>query len=96
MASGTITKDHYKMMTKEQTGTVSLGANTNAAVSITPTAYAGYYCLGIIGIRNSHGASVVLTEFSSTLSRAVIRNITSTAYTVTLTFELLYISNDLI
>ena len=96
MASGTINKNYYKMMTKEQTGTVSLGANTNAAVSITPTAYAGYYCLGIIGIRNSHGANVVFTEFSSSLKRAVIRNLTSTAYNVTLTFELLYISNDLI
>lgn len=77
--------------TRDVTNTVSVPANTNAACIFTVPSISGYTYIGILGIENSHGAHFVITDFSARYHRAVIRNLTATTTTITLTARLLYI-----
>ena len=88
-----------KMLTEEilkienVTGSVYIGGNANAAIGLAVPAKSGYEPIGIINVSNSHGANLVITDFSltsNTAGRVVLRNIGSSGVTVTVTATILY------
>lgn len=91
MAVSTI-KAKSLITTRDVSGTISVGANSNGALSFTVPTIPGYTYLGIIGIANSHGANFPITDFDAPNHRAVVRNLTASDATVTLTARLLFVS----
>ena len=83
------------IITRDVSASATVGANTNAAVTFTVPSISGYTYVGIVGITNSHGANFALTDFNANAHRAVIRNLTSTSTTVTLTGRLLFVKTNL-
>lgn len=75
----------------ETRATASVGANSNASFTLTPPTKSGYTVIAMVDVRNSAGASVVITEFSTGLTRVVARNLTGSALNVTITARYLYI-----
>lgn len=83
------------IITRDVQSSATVGANTNAAVTFTVPSISGYTYIGFVGITNSHGANFPLTDFNAKSHRAVIRNLTSTSTTVTLTGRLLFVKTNL-
>lgn len=75
--------------------TGSVRGNTNEGFYFTPPSVSGYTYVGIVGVRNSHGANFPITDFDSLNKRVVIRNLTATTTDVTITAILLYVKNEL-
>lgn len=80
-------------------GSATIGANTNARINATIPTVSGYKPIAIKGLQNSNGTDGVVTEFnvySDTLVTSVIRNVSSTQKSFTITFTVLYIKNILL
>ena len=89
-------RTRYKSMfiTRTTQATVTIGANTNARVSATIPTVNGYKPIAIKGLQNSNGTDGVVTEFniySDTLVTSVIRNVSSTQLSFTITYTILYV-----
>lgn len=77
-------------VTKNVAVTVTVRASTNAEFKIKPPAIAGYTPIGIYQLTNSHGANFPITDFGVASGRVVLRNLTNTATSVTITATYLY------
>lgn len=78
-------------------GSLRINASTNGSVSITLPTVTGYKPIGIIGISNSHGANFCVTDFSllnATSARVVMRNVSTSAATITITAKVLYVRSN--
>lgn len=84
------------ILTRDVSSSVTVGANTNAPITFTVPSIAGYTYIGIIGITNSHGVNFPITDFNAASHRAVVRNLTSTSTTVTLTGRLLFVKSNIV
>lgn len=83
------------IIARDVSGSGTIGASTNGAITFTLPTISGYTYVGIVGIRNSHGANFPITDFDAANHRAVIRNLTTTQTTVTLTARLLFVKNGI-
>lgn len=91
MASSSI-KQKSLLTTRDIAAVANVPGNSNACITIPVPSISGYTYLGIIGIKNSHGANFPITDFSAGEHRIVVRNLTGTAAEVTLTARLLFVS----
>ena len=83
---------------QNQSGSATISGNTNGSVSITLPTISGYTPVGIMAIQNSHGANFCITDYritSGTEARVVMRNLASTAATITVTVKVLYVRSNL-
>ena len=87
-------KIESRKMVKTQTlqGSKEIPANSNGSITISAASLTGYILIGLVEIQNSHGANFPITDFKK--DRVVVRNLTGTAATVTITATGLYINNQ--
>ena len=83
------------IIARDVSGSVTIGASTNGTITFTLPTISGYTYVGIVGIRNSHGVNFPITDFDAANHRAVVRNLTTTQTTVTLTARLLFVKNGI-
>ena len=83
------------IVTRDVSASATVNGNTNALFYFSVPSISGYTYIGIIGVKNSHGANFPITDFSAGSHTAVVRNLTSTQTTVTLTARLLFVKNEL-
>lgn len=91
-----------KLMTEKilhfetNTGSATINGNTNGVVVVSVPSVSGYTVQGIVVIQNSHGANFAITDYTIIdvdSARVILRNLTSTAATVTVTVKFMYVRN---
>ena len=91
MASSKIYSNKY-IKTKELSASGDVDGNSNKSFPFSNTAITGYTMIGLIEVKNSHGANFPITDFRK--EHVVVRNLTATTTTVTITATGLYVRND--
>lgn len=79
-------------------GSATIGGSTNGSIDLTLPIVAGFTPVGIVGVTSSHGANFCITTFriiSGTAAQVVLRNVSSSSATVTITAKVLYAPSNM-